>query len=157
MSDLSEDTAAQFGVEPGWRFGKAFETRWSDLDPFGHANNGAYLVWCEETRNGYFQALGVPQFTADAPGPVLKEVGFTYDRSLSHGESILVTARVAWVRNTSFRMEFAVWNGARAGHGHATCVWLVNTTGERVTVPNELRGKMAELDGAELRPATWSG
>ncbi|EJN26864.1 putative thioesterase [Pseudomonas sp. GM78] len=154
MNELNEDTRARYGVEAGWWFATTFQTRWSDLDPFGHVNNGAYLVWCEETRNAYFQALGVPNFTADAPGPVLKDVGFTYDRSLLHGEKILVTARVAWVRNTSFRMEFAVWNGSRVGHGHALCVWLVNDTGERVTVPDHLRSKMVEVDGCELLSAT---
>src|SRR5262245_47365958 len=153
MNELNEESRARYGVEPGWWFAKAFETRWSELDPFGHVNNGTYLMWCEETRNAYFEALGVPNFTADAPGPVLKDVGFTYDRPLGHGEKILVTGRVAWVRRTSFRMEFAVWNGARVGHGHALCVWMVNTTGERVAVSDALRNRMAELDGCELRTA----
>lgn len=154
MNDLNEDTRAHYGVELGWWFAKAFETRWSDLDPFGHVNNGTYLMWCEEARNAYFAALGVSSFTADTPGPVLKDVGFTYDRSLDYGEKILVTARVAWVKNTSFRMEFAVWNGDRVGHGHALCVWIVNATGERVRVSEHLRGRMAEVDGAQMLQAS---
>ncbi|MNJ19603.1 hotdog domain-containing protein [Pseudomonas alkylphenolica] len=81
---------------------------------------------------------------------MLKDVGFTYDRALMHGDKVLVTARVAWVRRSSFRMEFAVWNGSRVGHGHALFIWLVNQTGERVTVSDELRNKMSELDGCEL-------
>lgn len=154
MNDLNTETAARFGVEPGWWFGKQLETRWGDLDPFGHVNNGAYLGWCEDSRTAYFAALGLPHFTADSPGPVLKEVGFTYDRALGFAESIMVTSRVAWVRTTSFRMEFAVWNGQCVGRGHAVCVWMVNSTGEKVAVADSLREQMARYDGAELRVAS---
>ncbi|MDT4826391.1 Thioesterase-like superfamily protein [compost metagenome] len=150
MNDLNHDSRTQYGVEPGWAFGKHFEVRWSDIDPFGHANNLAYLGWCEETRNAYLESLGVPRFTREAPGPVIKELGFTYDRSLEHGEKILLTGRVAWIRRTSFRMEFAAWNGSRVGHGHAICVWMINATGEKVAVADELRRLIVDRDGAEL-------
>ncbi|MNZ15262.1 hypothetical protein D3C78_322080 [compost metagenome] len=92
----------------------------------------------------------MPSFTRDAPGPVIKELGFTYNRSLEHAARILVTGRVAWIRNTSFRMEFAVWNGTQVGHGHAICIWMLNSTGEKVVVSDELRHLIVERDGAEL-------
>ncbi|MNN01835.1 Acyl-ACP thioesterase [compost metagenome] len=150
MNDLNNESRERYGVEPGWAFGKCFDVRWSEVDAFGHVNNLAYLGWCEETRNAYIESLGVPSFTRDAPGPVIKELGFTYNRSLEHAARILVTGRVAWIRNTSFRMEFAVWNGTQVGHGHAICIWMLNSTGEKVVVSDELRHLIVERDGAEL-------
>jgi acyl-CoA thioester hydrolase len=154
MNELNEANRARYGVEQGWWFAKELETRWSDLDPYGHANNGAYLTWCEEARVGYLTEIGVPRLTADTPGPVIKDVGFTYDRPVFQGEKILVCARIAWIKTTSFRMEFSVWNGSLVGHGYSVCVWLVNQTGERVTVPDHLRSKIVEVDGCELLSAT---
>lgn len=151
MNDLNTESIARFGVDPGWGFGKRFETRWSDIDPFGHVSNRAYLIWCEEARNAYIAALGVPPLSLDTPGPVLKDIGFTFDRALKHGTEVIVTARVSWVRTTSFRMEYAVWDGAVAGSGHAICVWLLNATGEKIAVSEQMRERVIELDGSHRR------
>ena len=140
---------AKYQVELGWWFGLPFITRWSEVDPFGHASHRTYLVWCEEVRNAYFAELGHPIVGPDSAGPVLKEIGFTYEQPLAVGEDAFVTGRVSSVRKTSFRMEYAVWRHGLIGRGHATCVWIVNATGERLRVPDTLRREMVERDGAK--------
>jgi acyl-CoA thioester hydrolase len=80
---------------------------------------------------------------------VLKEVGFVYEKSLDANCEVVVTVRVAWLRNTSFRMEFAAWSDGLVGRGHAICIWLRNSTGERVTLPADLRRAMVLEDNAE--------
>lgn len=155
MNDLSSEHRAKYQVEAGWWFGRLFVTRWSEVDPFGHANHRTHFVWCEEARNAYFAELGHPIVGPAAAGPVVKEVGFTYEQPVAVGEEVLVTARVTWVRRTSLRMEYAVWRRALMGRGHATCIWIVNTTGERLRVPAALRHQMVERDGAkDLEPAS---
>jgi acyl-CoA thioester hydrolase len=149
MDIVSAADLSKYAVEPGWSFGLPFVTRWSEVDPFGHASHRTHLVWCEEVRNAYFASLGHPIVGPDAAGPVLKEVGFTYEQPLAVGDEVLVTGRVAWVRRTSLQMEYAVWGRALAGRGHATCIWIVNATGERLRVPDALRCQMVERDSAK--------
>lgn len=149
---MNEPLAAQlakFHVEPGWWFGLSFVTRWSEVDPFGHASHRTHLVWCEEVRNAYFAELGHPIVSPAAAGPVLRELGFSYERPLGVGDAAFVTGRVSSVRRTSFRMEYAVWSRGLMGRGHATCIWIVNATGERLRVPDSLRRQMVERDGAK--------
>ncbi|MFM0653494.1 acyl-CoA thioesterase [Paraburkholderia sediminicola] len=149
MSTLSPDLVRIHDIEPGWRFGSDFDVRWSEIDGFGHVSHRAHLTWCEEARNAYFEALGQLPFHAERPGPVLKEVGFTYEKSLCAGREVVVTARVAWLRNTSFRMEFAAWSDGLVGRGHAICVWFRNSTNALVTLPDELRIAMIQTDHAQ--------
>jgi len=50
---MVEANAAQhtlFGVEPEWSFAIRHRVRWSECDPFGHANHRAYFEWFEEAR-----------------------------------------------------------------------------------------------------------
>lgn len=146
MNTLDTALIELHGIESDWRFGLPFDVRWSELDAFSHVSHRSYFTWCEEARNTYFTSLGEPPFAVERAGPVLKEVGFTYERSLDQGSQVVVTARVAWMRNTSFRMEFAAWSDGLVGRGHAICIWMRNSTGERVTVPDELRMRIAERD-----------
>jgi acyl-CoA thioester hydrolase len=146
-NELTNELIARHGIGPGWWFGKRFAIRWNELDGFGHVNHCTHLVWCEEARNGYLAALGCDTFSADKAGPVVKRVGFTYERALRLGDEVIVTGRVTWVRRTSFGMEYAAWSAGLAGFGDAACVWLVNATGERVPVPDDLRRLMLDRDG----------
>ncbi|WP_429257543.1 acyl-CoA thioesterase [Paraburkholderia sp. GAS334] len=146
MNMLNAELVELHGIEPGWRFGLSFDVRWSELDAFAHVSHRSYFTWCEEARNAYFASLGEPAFSVDAAGPVLKDVGFTYERSLDQSSQVVVTARVAWVRNTSFRMEFAAWSRELVGRGHAICIWMRNSTGELVALPDDLRCRIAQRD-----------
>ncbi len=123
-------------------------TEWRDTDGFGHINHLAYLAWCEDTRNFYLEDLGLPRLSISVPGPVLKQVLFNYERSLVFGDEIIVTARTLSVRNTSFQMEYAVWNRGLVGRGTALVVLIVNATGERVQIPANVRSLMITRDGA---------
>ena len=149
MSNLSSDLVSRHGIEPDWRFGSTFKVRWSEVDGFGHVSHRSHIGWCEEARNAYFAALGEKAFRIDRAGPVLKEIGFTYERSLEPESEVVVTVRVAWLRNTSFRMEFAAWSNGLVGRGHAICIWMLNSTGERVTLPEALRDAMMHEDNTE--------
>lgn len=147
-TELTDEIVRRHGIAPGWWFGRRFEARWGEIDGYGHVNHLTHLVWCEEVRNAYLAALGSPVVSADAPGPVVKRVTFTYERGLRLGDEVFVTGRVSWVRRTSFRMAYAAWSGGLVGFGHATLVWMVNATGARVEVPDGLRSRMIAHDGA---------
>lgn len=142
------DTAewARFGVGPGWAFAVRHRVRWSECDPFGHANHRAYFEWFEEARNRYLEAVGVPVLSAGAPGPVIAETGIRYQRPLAYGDEILVTARTVRLGRTSFEMEYAAWRQGLCAHGRAVLILVVNATGEKTPLLPELRRAMLACD-----------
>jgi acyl-CoA thioester hydrolase len=137
---------ARFGVEPGWRFAIRHRVRWSECDPFGHANHRAYFEWFEEARNRYLEQVGLPPLSATAPGPVMAETGIRYVRPLAYGDDVLVTARTVRLGHTSFEMEYAVWCGSLCAQGRAALILIVNATGEKTPLPQTLRRAMLALD-----------
>lgn len=151
MSTLTPAQIARYSVEAGWWCGIQGYVRWSDSDPFGHMNHIAYLEWFQDCRNVYLEAVGLPPLSAGTPGPVLTEVTVNYRKSLSYGDRFLVTAKTLSVRNTSFRMGYALWRegSGLAATGSALAVLTINATGERVAIPQEIRRTMIERDGAK--------
>ncbi|SFJ73881.1 Thioesterase-like superfamily protein [Bosea sp. OK403] len=133
-------------IETGWRFGVIMTAQWRDLDAFGHVNHRTHLAWCEEARNRYLEAVGLPPLAFDSPGPVLKSISFNYDRALGYGDEIVATAAVVSMRRTSFRMRYAVWHHGCVGRGDALAVLMLNSTGEKIAIPPEVRSRILEMD-----------
>jgi acyl-CoA thioester hydrolase len=137
---------ARFRIEPGWSFAVRHRVRWSECDPFRHANHRAYFEWFEEARNRYLEAVGLQALSAATPGPVIAETGIRYHRPLAYGDEILVSARTARLGTTSFEMEYAVWCAGLCAHGRAVLILVVNATGEKTPLPPALRRAMLALD-----------
>ena len=152
MNELTPVLMSEQAIEPGWQFGMVIRTRWSDLDGFSHVSHRAHLVWFEEARNTYLAALGFPLVSADMPGPVVKEIACTYERSLGFGDCVVVTARTCWFGRTSFGMDYSIWNNGLVARGGAVCVWFHNRTGTKVSLPPALCEGMRR-DGAVFRAA----
>jgi acyl-CoA thioester hydrolase len=144
QADLAE--MARFGVEPGWAFAIPHRVRWSECDPFGHANHRAYFEWFEEARNRYLEAAGLAGLSATLPGPVIAETGIRYRRPLAYGDDILVSARTVRLGQTSFEMEYAVWRQGLCAIGRAVLILVVNATGEKTPLPETLRRAMLARD-----------
>jgi acyl-CoA thioester hydrolase len=137
---------ARFGVEPGWAFVIRHRVRWSECDPFGHANHRAYFEWFEEARNRCLETAGLPGLSAAMPGPVIAETGIRYHRPLAYGDEILVSARTVRLGHTSFEMEYAVWRQGLCALGRAVLILVVNATGEKTPLPEPLRRAMLARD-----------
>ena len=146
MIEVGADEFARFGVGPGWTFAIRHRVRWSECDPFRHANHRAYFEWFEEARNRYLEAVGLPALSATSPGPVMAETGIRYHRPLAYGDSALVSARTVRLGHTSFAMEYAVWRDGLCAEGHAALILVVNATGEKTPLPPELRRAILARD-----------
>ena len=149
---LTDEARRRFGVEPGWAFAIPVAVRWADVDAFGHANHTSFLRYCEDARNAYLEAVGLPRLTMTTPGPVMTRVEASYLRALAYGDRILVTARTASLRRRSFAMAYAAWRDDGDGDGGccarctAVFVLMINATGEKVPIPEPVRAAMARLD-----------
>jgi len=142
MIHASTEEHARFGVEPGWTFTLRHRVRWSECDPFGHANHRAYFEWFEEARNRYLEAVGLPALSSNSPGPVIAEAGIRYHRPLAYADEILVSARTVRLGRTSFEMEYAVWHEGLCALGRAVLILVVNATGEKKPLPPQLRERI---------------
>jgi acyl-CoA thioester hydrolase len=128
--------------------------RWSECDPFGHANHRAYFEWFEEVRNRYLEAVGLAPLSANSPGPVIAETSIRYHRPLAYAEDILVSARTLRLGRTSFEMEYAVWRDGLCALGRAVLILVVNATGEKTPLPPEFRAHILARDPAVETGAT---
>jgi acyl-CoA thioester hydrolase len=137
---------ARFGIEPGWSFATRHRVRWSECDPFGHANHRAYFEWFEEARNRYLEEVGLAPLSLDTPGPVIAETGIRYHRPLAYADEIMVSARTIRLGRTSFEMEYAVWRDGLCALGQAVLILVVNATGEKTPLPAELRANIIARD-----------
>jgi acyl-CoA thioester hydrolase len=148
MTEAAADGAefARFGVGAGWAFAIRHRVRWSECDPFGHANHRAYFEWFEEARNRYLETAGLAALSPSTPGPVIAETGIRYHRPLAYGDEILVSARTVRLGHTSFEMEYAVWRDGLCALGRAVLILIVNATGEKVPLPPALRRAMLGRD-----------
>lgn len=154
---ISPAIRRRYGVEPGWGFGIEKRVEWADVDAFSHVNHVVYLRWCEEARNVYLKEMGLPRITPDTTGVVIKDVFLEYRQPLGFENLVLVTARTMSMRNTSFRMEYAVWKNGMSARGEATCVLMISNTGERVPIPEGIRAAMAGRDGASADATARAG
>ncbi|MDO9436689.1 acyl-CoA thioesterase [Hydrogenophaga sp.] len=147
-NELTPALRERHQVGANWQFGRRFNVRWSEVDSFSHANHAAYFGWIEETRNLYLADAGYPLKDTSVPGPILREVGCVYERSLSLQADVLVTARTAWMGRTSFRMDYAVWSEGLIANAFAICIWMLSSDASKRPIPQDLRTYMQTLDGA---------
>jgi YbgC/YbaW family acyl-CoA thioester hydrolase len=151
---VSREEMARFGIEPGWSFAIRHRVRWSECDPFGHANHRAYFEWFEEARNRYLEAVGVAALSPTMPGPVIAETGIRYYRPLAYADEILVSARTVRLGRTSFEMEYAAWLGGLCALGRAVLILMVNATGQKVPLSSEIRERIVAREPALNRGAS---
>ncbi len=146
MGEIDAATLARFRVEPGWSYAVRHRVRWSECDPFGHANHRAYFEWFEEGRNRYLETAGIAPLRPENPGPVMAEASIRYLRPLAYADEILVTARTIRLGHTSFEMEYAAWHDGLCAIGRAVLILMVNATGAKTPLPQALREAMLARD-----------
>ena len=92
--------------------------RYSDLDPYGHVNNAAYLEFFEEIRLAYWRAIadlvGIEELEAgDIPGAryVIAETTVRYRAPIFLDDALLGAASVPTIGNRSYAMDFELRTG----------------------------------------------
>jgi acyl-CoA thioester hydrolase len=155
---LSPRLKARYGVDDGWTFAMERRARWTEIDGFGHVNHVSFLVYFEDARNCYLECVGLPPLSAETPGPVLARTTVEYTKPLRFEDSFLVTARTRRIGNTSLVMEYAVWREGCVARGEAVCVLMVNATGTKTPIPQEVRAGIAAFEGRSFdRPEKREG
>ena len=134
--------------------------RYSDLDPYGHVNNAAYLEFFEEIRIAYWRALaglvGIEELEAgDVPGAryVIAETTVRYKAPIFLDDALHGAATIPTVGNRSYAMAFELRTGESfeggtlVAEGSAAQVFFDPGTDDVQPRPDWFLPAVGELEG----------
>ncbi len=142
-----------------WPVSVEVPVAWGDMDAFAHVNNTVYLRWFESARIAYFQAVGaLDRMDPDGVGPILARATIDFRKPATFPDQITVSARARDLRNTSFTMAYRATSKAHGGavvaEGDSVVVMVSYRSGEKVPLSDELRRRVAALEGVRADDPT---
>jgi acyl-CoA thioester hydrolase len=134
--------------DPGsYRFWIDEHVRFADLDPLGHANNGAIGAYFEAARVALFDACG-NEVGSSGRSVVLARIAIDFRAELRRDARLRVGAKVTRIGRTSVNLASAVFAGdVLAAGSEAVCVLFDLATRRPAEVPDELRARLLEVAG----------
>lgn len=129
-------------------FSQTIQTRWSDFDMLGHANNAVYITWLETARMHY--VLEVGGWDVKEYGMVVAHVSIDYKLpvEMKHTRPE-VFIRTSHLGNTSFRLDYAIVSRDKEGKvtlhtlAHTIMVTLDPVKGTPIPLPEKLRKQLS--------------
>ncbi len=85
------------------------QTRWRDLDAFGHVNNAVFATYIETARGMLFKRWSLP-FDGTGKSLIVASMTINYLKQLKHPSNIIVGLKINKVGNTSFNIESYIFN-----------------------------------------------
>jgi len=123
---------------------------WGDMDALGHVNNARYFTWFESARMRLFERVGLTATGSPEIGPILAHTRCDFLRPVTYPARVVAGTRISRLGNTSFGMDYAVWHeadspAAPVARGEGVIVLVNYGTGEKVTLPDDLRRSLEAL------------
>lgn len=122
---------------------------WSEMDLFGHVNNVSYFKYIQASRVNYWEAAGLTDFRETHIGPILLSTGCQFIKPLHYPGSIIIQARIEFIKNTSFGIHHQILNdqGDICAEAHDVIVMYDFKKNEKVAVSEGFREKVREIEG----------
>jgi len=123
---------------------------WSEMDLFGHVNNVAYFKYIQASRVNYWELTGLAaSFGETRIGPILLSTGCQFIKPLHYPGSIVIEARVEFMKTTSFGIHHRVLNeaGEVAAEAHDVIVTFDFNKNEKTALQAEFRGAVERIEG----------
>ena len=98
---------------------KEIETRWRDLDAFGHVNNAVFATYIENARGTLFKKWNLP-FNGTGQSLIVASITINYHQQLKHPSEIIVGQIISRIGNTSFDIESGLFTNANKDNPIAT-------------------------------------
>ena len=83
-------------------------TRWRDLDAFGHVNNATFATYVEDARISMFKRWDLSQ-TSGTRSVIAASLKLDFKQQLSHPSEIIVGQRISRIGTTSFDIQAAIY------------------------------------------------
>ena len=85
------------------------QTRWRDLDAFGHVNNAVFATYIETARGTLFKRWSLP-FDGTGKSLIVASMTINYLKQLKHPSNVIVGLKINKVGNTSFNIESYIFD-----------------------------------------------
>ena len=124
-----------------FRYLTRFRVPFHDVDMLQHANHGAYIVWAENARSGYFDEI-LGEALNGTNGIILARLEFDYERPLDYREEVAVGCRIGRLGRKSFDFVYEIWSEKhqkRAARGLTTMVAFDYEAKNSIPIPERWR------------------
>ena len=91
------------------------QTRWRDLDAFGHVNNAVFVTYIENARGTLFERWNLP-FDGTGQSLIVAAITIDYHKQLKHPTNIIAGQKITRIGNSSFDIETALFNKNNQEH-----------------------------------------
>ena len=124
---------------------------WGEMDAYRHVNNTVYFRWFENARLEYFRRLDWFAYEREhGVGPILAATQARFRKPVAYPDTVSITARAEWIDEDRFTMQHRVVSHRLAAvvtEGQGTVVTYHYGEGKKVPIPDELRRRIAALEG----------
>jgi len=114
------------------------QTRWKDMDAFGHVNNAVFLSYIEDARITFFKRWNLCEKKRSI---IMASAKIDYLRQIDHPSHLIVGERISRVGRKSFDIESAVFikdETDAVATSMVTCVCFDYEQNESVPVYKEI-------------------
>ncbi len=84
------------------------ETRWRDLDAFGHVNNAVFATYIETARGMLFKRWSLP-FDGTGQSLIVASITIDYLKQIKHPTKMIVGQKISRIGNSSFDIEASIF------------------------------------------------
>ena len=84
------------------------ETRWRDLDAFGHVNNAVFATYIETARGTLFERWKLP-FNGTVQSLIVASITIDYLKQIKHPTKMIIGQRISRIGNSSFDIESSIF------------------------------------------------
>jgi acyl-CoA thioester hydrolase len=127
---------------------------WGDMDSYRHVNNVVYFRYFENARLEYFKRIGWFEIEkATGIGPILASTQARFRRALTYPDTIHIGTRLLDMKDDRITIEHHIVSDALdeiATIGQGIVVAYHYATGNKVSLPEELRRNIARVEGRSL-------
>jgi len=137
-----------FMSRAAYRHWTRIQTRWSDNDIYGHANNAVFYQWFDTAINGWLVENGLLDIVNGNPIGLVVETGCRYAASLAYPQVVEIGLMVERLGSSSvtYRLGvFAEGGESAAAEGHFTHVYVDSASRRPKPLSPEWRQRLATL------------
>ena len=115
------------------------QTRWKDMDSFGHINNAVYLTYIEDARTTLFKRWNLKSQNKSI---IVASLKIDYFTQIKHPSKLIIGSKISRIGNSSFDIQSAIFiDGLKkpAALSLVICVCYDYENGQSVTVYDKIR------------------
>ena len=115
------------------------QTRWKDMDSFGHINNAVYLTYIEDARTTLFKRWNL---NSQNKSVIVASLKIDYFTQIKHPSTLIIGSKISRIGNSSFDIQSAIFiDGLKkpAALSLVICVCYDYENGQSVTVYDKIR------------------